>query len=100
MTTGADVVNQIGTTTTKWDLRWDGIPDLRAASSTRKTTTIYEIGAKREAKCDIYDELSATVDVALELVARRVVEHLEGGGGVTRGAVRGRWGGDSGPQQR
>ncbi len=81
MTTGADVVDRISTTTATWDLRGDGILDLRATSLTRKTTTIYEIGAEREAECDIYDELSATVDVELDLIARRVVEHLEGGGG-------------------
>jgi hypothetical protein len=92
MTTGADVVDWIGTTTTMWDLRGDGIPDLRAASSTRKTMTIYEIGAERKAECDIYDKLSATIDVVLDLIARCVGEHLEGGGGVTWGAVRGRMG--------
>jgi hypothetical protein len=87
---GADVINRIGTTTTTWDLCGDGVPDLRAALSTRETTTIYKIGAKHKAECNIYDKLSATVDVALDLIARHVVEHLEGGGGeVTWGAVRG-----------
>jgi hypothetical protein len=81
MTTGADVVNWIGTTTTMWDLHGDGIPNLRATLSTCKTMTIYEIGAEREAECDIYNELSATVDVALDLIVPHVVEHLEGGGG-------------------
>jgi hypothetical protein len=66
----------------------DGIPDLRAASWMRKTTTIYEFGAKCKAKCDIYNELFATVNVALDLIVRQVIEHLEGGG-VTRGAVHG-----------
>jgi hypothetical protein len=49
MTMGADVVNWIGMTTTTWDLLGNGIPDLRAMSFTRKTTTIYKIGAKRKA---------------------------------------------------
>ncbi len=88
MTTGAHVVNRIGTTMTSWDLHGDSIPDLRAASSMRKTTTIYEIGAKRKAKCDIYDNLSATINVALDLIVRRIVEHLEGGrGGNTGGCA-------------
>jgi hypothetical protein len=91
MTTGADIVDQISTTTTTWDLRGDGILELRAALSTLKTMTIYEIGAEREAECGIYNELFATVDVDLDLIPRRVVEHLEGGG-VTRGAVRSRMG--------
>ncbi len=47
--------------------------------------TIYEIRAKREAKCDIYGELSTTVNVTLDLIVRRVVEHLEGGGGGNTG---------------
>ncbi len=80
MTMGADAINRISMTTTTWDLCGDSIPDLRAASSTRKTTTIYEIGAKCKAKCNIYDKLSVTVNVALDLIVRRVVEHLEGGG--------------------
>jgi hypothetical protein len=88
MTTGADIVDRIGTTTTTWDLRGDGIPDLRAALLTRKTTTIYEIGAERKSKWDIYDELSATVNVALDLIAQRIVKHLEGGGGNTGGCAR------------
>ncbi len=88
---GADLFDRIGTMTMTWDLHGDGIPDLRAALLTRKTTTIYKIGAKRKAKCNIYDELSATVNVMLDLIPWRVVEHLEGGG-VTRGAVRGRMG--------
>jgi hypothetical protein len=86
MTMGADVVDRIGTTTRTLDLCGDGILDLRAALLTRKMMAIYEIGAKPEAECDIYDELSATVNVALDLIVRRVVEHLEGGG-VTWGAV-------------
>jgi hypothetical protein len=85
MTTGADVVDQIGTTTTMWDLRGDGIPDLSTASLMRKTTTIYEIGAERNAECDVYDELPTTVHIALDLIARRVVEHLGGGGGGNTG---------------
>jgi hypothetical protein len=81
MRTGADIVDRIGTTTMMWDLRRDGIPDLRAVSLTCKTTTIYEIEAKHKAECNIYNKLSGTVDVALDLIAQRVVEHLEGGGG-------------------
>ncbi len=86
--TRAEVVNRIGTTTMTWDLRRDGIPNLRTALLMRKTTTIYEIGDEHEAKCDIYDELSTTVDVALDLIVRRVVEHLEGGGGNTGGCAQ------------
>ncbi len=81
MMTGADAVNWINTTTMTWDLSGDGIPDLRAALSTRKTTTIYKIRAERKAECDIYDELSATIDVALDLIPWHIVEHLEGEGG-------------------
>jgi hypothetical protein len=91
MTMGADVVDQIGTTMTTWDLHGDGILDLRATMLMLKTMTIYEIGAERKAECDIYNELSATIDYALDLIPRHVVEHLEGGG-VTRGAVHGRMG--------
>ncbi len=47
----------------------------------RKTMAIYKIGAKRKAECDIYNELSATVNVTLDLIAQRIVEHLEGRGG-------------------
>jgi hypothetical protein len=80
MMMGADVVDQIGMTTTMWDLCRDGIPDLRDALSTRKTTTIYKIGAKRKAECNICNKLFGTINVALDLIARHIVEHLEGGG--------------------
>ncbi len=86
MMAGADIVDRISTTTTTWDLRRDGIPDLRAASLTRKMMTIYKIGAKREAKCDIYDKLSATVNITPDLIMRRVIEHLEGRGGGDTGS--------------
>ncbi len=89
MTAGADIVNRIGTTTTTWDLRGDGILDLRAASSMLKMMTIYEIWAERKAECNIYDELSVTVDIDLDLIPRHVVKHLErGGGGNTGGCAR------------
>jgi hypothetical protein len=88
MTAGADVADRIGTTMNTWDLRRDGIPDLRAASLTRKMTTIYEIGAEHKAKCNVHDKLSVTIDVALDLIKRRVVEHLEGSGGHTGGCAR------------
>jgi hypothetical protein len=100
MMTGADIVDRIGMTTTMWDLRGDGIPDLRATLSTRKTMTIYEIGAERKAECNIYNKLSATVNVALDLIMRRVIKHLEGGGGLQGGLCTVRWSGDSGPQQQ
>jgi hypothetical protein len=98
MTTGADVVDQIVMTMTMWDLRRDGIPDLRPKSSTHKMTTIYKIGAKCKAECNIYDELSVAVNVALDLIARRVVKHLEGGG-VTWGLCAVGWSRDSRLQQ-
>jgi hypothetical protein len=98
MTTEADVVDRIVMTMTMWDLCRDGIPDLRAMSLTRKMTTIYKIGATRKAECNIYDELSVADNVALDLIARRVVKHLEGGG-ITWGLCAVGWSGDSRLQQ-
>jgi hypothetical protein len=62
-------------TTTRWDLRGEGISDLGASTIE---------GTGRTEGDDAYnyidDALMSTIDVILDRIALRVIEFLEGGG--------------------